>query len=287
MYIEVKCGKIKTFFFGHEVAQNVYWHPFVIIAVHLQEILSSMYLSIFSCLWHSLWTFVDRLQAYQLKSFHHGFCIGKNQKSGFMPPKRKLIQLGNATSDCWRQERKEDGKVSTTLLVDGGLHDSNQAVCDLPQIWDVKTFGHHSHRLGTPLPDISRMITGLVSERCLPPKLHATNPAITRRIENTSAVDIVVYTSCCQSFRCIAMQTALSKCCSMFGSQFVTPGFELPWVQLYEQLCKDSESLSWFGRLDLRYSNQYPIEVLKEHGAGTVICVECCPDYSPVCYSSG
>lgn len=242
----------------------------------------------FSCLWHSLWTFVDRLQAYQLKSFHHdGLCIGKNQKSGFMPPKRKLIQLGNATSDCWRQERKEDGKVSTTLLVDGGLHDSNQAVCDLPQIWDVKTFGHHSHRLGTPLPDISRMITGLVSERCLPPKLHATNPAITRRIENTSAVDIVVYTSCCQSFRCIAMQTALSKCCSMFGSQFVTPGFELPWVQLYEHLCKDSESLSWFGRLDLRYSNQYPIEVLKEHGAGTVICVECCPDYSPVCYSSG
>ena len=40
IYIEVKCGKIKTFFFGHEVAQNVYWHPFVIIAVHLQEILS-------------------------------------------------------------------------------------------------------------------------------------------------------------------------------------------------------------------------------------------------------
>lgn len=32
-----------------------------------------------------------------------------------------------------------------------------------------------------------------------------------------------------------------------------------------------------------RYSNQYPIEVLKEHGAGIVICVECCPDYSPVC----
>ena len=40
IYIEVKCGKIKTFFFGHEVAQNAYWHPFVIIAVHLQEILS-------------------------------------------------------------------------------------------------------------------------------------------------------------------------------------------------------------------------------------------------------
>ena len=51
--------------------------------------------------------------------------------------------------------------------------------------------------------------------------------------------------------------------------------------------CEDSQSLSWFGRLDLRYSNQYPIEVLKEHGAGIVICVECCPDYSPVCYSSG
>lgn len=33
----------------------------------------------------------------------------------------------------------------------------------------------------------------------------------------------------------------------------------------------------------LRYSNQYPIEVLKEHGAGTVICVECAPEYSPVC----
>ena len=35
--------------------------------------------------------------------------------------------------------------------------------------------------------------------------------------------------------------------------------------------------------VDVRYSNQYPIEVLKEHGAGIVICVECCPDYSPVC----
>ena len=30
----------QNLFFGHEVAQNVYWHPFVIIAVHLQEILS-------------------------------------------------------------------------------------------------------------------------------------------------------------------------------------------------------------------------------------------------------
>eukprot|EP00434_Breviolum_minutum_P005295 symbB.v1.2.004670.t1/scaffold230.1/size260421/7 len=27
--------------------------------------------------------------------------------------------------------------------------------------------------------------------------------------------------------------------------------------------------------------------VLKEHGAGTVICVECCPDYSPVCTDYG
>ncbi|CAK9099561.1 unnamed protein product [Durusdinium trenchii] len=35
--------------------------------------------------------------------------------------------------------------------------------------------------------------------------------------------------------------------------------------------------------VDGGYSNQYPIEVLKEHGAGIVICVECCPDYSPVC----
>jgi len=39
--------------------------------------------------------------------------------------------------------------------------------------------------------------------------------------------------------------------------------------------------------VDGGYSNQYPIEVLKEHGAGTVICVECCPDYSPVCTDYG
>ena len=83
-----------------------------------------------------------------------------------------------------KQERKEDGKVSTTLLVDGGLHDSSQAVCDLPQTWDVKTFGHHSHRVGRPLRQVSRMITGLVSERGLPPKLHAINPVIARRIVN-------------------------------------------------------------------------------------------------------
>lgn len=39
--------------------------------------------------------------------------------------------------------------------------------------------------------------------------------------------------------------------------------------------------------VDGGYSNQYPIEVLKEHGAGIVICVECCPDYSPVCTDYG
>ncbi|CAJ1410489.1 unnamed protein product [Effrenium voratum] len=39
--------------------------------------------------------------------------------------------------------------------------------------------------------------------------------------------------------------------------------------------------------VDGGYSNQYPIEVLRENGAGIVICVECCPDYSPVCTDYG
>lgn len=39
--------------------------------------------------------------------------------------------------------------------------------------------------------------------------------------------------------------------------------------------------------VDGGYSNQYPIEVLREHGAGVVVCVECCPDYDPVCTDYG
>ena len=39
--------------------------------------------------------------------------------------------------------------------------------------------------------------------------------------------------------------------------------------------------------VDGGYSNQYPIEVLREHGAGVVLCVECCPDYDPVCTDYG
>ncbi|CAE8611131.1 unnamed protein product, partial [Polarella glacialis] len=39
--------------------------------------------------------------------------------------------------------------------------------------------------------------------------------------------------------------------------------------------------------VDGGYVNQYPIEVLKEHGAGIVICVVACPDYAPVCTDYG
>lgn len=39
--------------------------------------------------------------------------------------------------------------------------------------------------------------------------------------------------------------------------------------------------------VDGGYVNQYPIEVLKEYGAGVVICVVACPDYGPVCTDYG
>lgn len=60
------------------------------------------------------------------------------------------------------------------------------------------------------------------------------------------------------------------------------------FFEINQVLCRNSESQiipgsAHFFVAYLRYSNQYPIEVLKEHGAGTVICVECAPEYSPVC----
>eukprot|EP00439_Symbiodinium_sp_Y106_P039692 s2058_g4.t2 len=39
--------------------------------------------------------------------------------------------------------------------------------------------------------------------------------------------------------------------------------------------------------VDGGYVNQYPIEALKDHGAGTVICIVACPDYAPVCTDYG
>jgi len=55
----------------------------------------------------------------------------------------------------------------------------------------------------------------------------------------------------------------------------------LPPLPFQERRVKDGTLCSSL-LVDGGYSNQYPIEVLKQHGAGCVICVVACPDYGPV-----
>lgn len=60
----------------------------------------------------------------------------------------------------------------------------------------------------------------------------------------------------------------------------------LPPLPFQERRVKDGTLCSSL-LVDGGYSNQYPIEVLKQHGAGCVICVVASPDYGPVCTDYG